>query len=750
MSLPVPCMAEISERMRDMKDKSQGSIKLMAFLAVLAATVLVVLGYAGGIGSAKGIKLGLDLAGGVSITYETVKEDPTQTEIDDTIYKMQQRADNYSTESAVYQEGDRRVVVDIPGVKDANRILEELGNAGSIQFIPVDGNMTMTEDGYVLDYSIEELYEMGQVVIDGSDITAATPKAYNDTIGVEYVVVLELNATGANKFAKATEKYLGRQIAIVYDGEVISWPLVQTVISDGVATISGQENMEEAGNLATTIRIGALPLELQEIRSNVVGAKLGEEAIRTSLIAGAVGLVLIFIFMIVYYRIPGLAASLALGLYVTLELILLNLLDITLTLPGVAGIVLSIGMAVDANVIIFTRIREELASGKTVASSMKIGFAKATSAIVDGNVTTLIAAAVLAILGSGTVKGFAYTLALGIVLSMFTALFVTKFILRALYQVGFDREKYFGIQKERKSFDFIKLAPKGYILSDLMILVGVVFLFINKGSIGTAFNYGLDFKGGTSTEVFFDDAVPGNDELAAFVSGVIGDKEVDVAPVVGENAVIIKTKELDLDTRTALSDAFSAEYGVDGEKIINESISAAVSGEMKRNALLAVVIATVCMLIYIWIRFQDLNFGTSAVLALIHDVLAVVTLYAVLKLTVGTTFIACMLTIVGYSINATIVIFDRIRENRAEMLKKETLADVVNDSITQTVSRSINTSLTTFIMVFVLYLLGVDSVKEFALPLMVGVVVGAYSSICITGALWYHFSKVFHKRRTVE
>ena len=734
-----------------MKDKSQGSIKLAGFLVVLALTVLMTLGVLGGFGSAEGIKLGLDLAGGVSITYETVKEDPTQTEVDDTIYKMQQRADNYSTESAVYQEGDRRVVVDIPGVQDANRILEELGNAGSIQFIPVEGNMTMGEDGsYTLDYTIEELYEKGQVVIDGSDITTASPKAYNDTIGVDYIVILELNASGTTKFAKATEEYLGQEIAIVYDGKVISWPTVQNVISDGTATISGQRDMQEASNLASTIRIGALPLELKEVRSNVVGAKLGEEAIQTSLLAGAVGLILIFLFMIVFYRIPGLAASLALIFYVTLELILLNLLDITLTLPGVAGIVLSIGMAVDANVIIFTRIREELATGKTVGSSMKLGFSKALSAIIDGNVTTLIAAAILAVLGSGTVKGFAYTLALGIILSMFTALFVTRFILKAFYQMGFDKEKFYGIQKERKVFDFIRLSPKCYLLSGLVIAVGIVFLFINRSTIGSAFHYGLDFKGGTSTEVFFDGDLPGNDEISSFVAGVIKDNEVDVAPVVGDNAVIIKTKELNLETRTALSEAFSSQYGIDGERITNESISAAVSGEMKRDAMLAVVIATVCMLIYIWIRFKDFSFGSSAVIALVHDVLVVVTLYAVIKLTVGTTFIACMLTIVGYSINATIVIFDRIRENKAEMLKKDTLEDVVNNSITQTVSRSINTSLTTFIMVFVLYLFGLDSVKEFALPLMVGVVCGAYSSICITGALWYHFKGLFGKMKKAE
>lgn len=722
-----------------MKNKSKGFLKLAASLLVMILTILMVLGRIGGIGSAAGIKLGLDLAGGVSITYEAVKDAPSQTEMDDTIYKMQQRADNYSTESAVYQEGEKRVVVDIPGVEDANRILEELGSAGSLQFVPVEGNISLTQEGYVLDYTIEELYEMGQVLLDGTDVASAEAGSYQDTVGVKHVVSLEMTGSGTKKFADATRKYLGSQIAIVYDGEVVSAPVVNEVITEGKASISGPNTtIEEASRLAATIRIGALPLELEEIRSNVVGAKLGEEAIRTSLVAGAVGLALVFLFMIIFYRIPGLASSLALGLYVTLTLILLNVLEITLTLPGVAGIILSIGMAVDANVIIFTRIKEELATGKTVASSMKLGFHKALSAIIDGNVTTLIAAAILAMLGSGTVKGFAYTLALGIVLSMFTALFVTKFLLQALYQAGFRHEKFYGIQKERKVFDFIKLAPKCYLASGLVILVGVVFLFVNKFTIGGVFNYGLDFKGGTSTEVVFEGELPGNDEIASFVGDIIGDHEVDVAPVVGENSVIIKTKELELDTRAALTEGFAAEYGVDAEKVTNESISAAVSGEMKRDALLAVGIAAVCMLIYIWIRFKDLCFGTSAVLALLHDVLVVVTLYAAIRLTVGTTFIACMLTIVGYSINATIVIFDRIRENRKEYPDWEP-ERIINTSITQTVSRSINTSLTTFLMVLVLYLLGMESVKEFALPLMVGVVGGAYSSICVTGPLWFKF-----------
>ncbi|MBR6395425.1 MAG: protein translocase subunit SecD [Lachnospiraceae bacterium] len=724
-----------------MKDNVKGCLKLSGFVAVLAVVILVAVGVFGKFGSASGIKLGLDLAGGVSITYEAVKDDVSQEEMADTVYKMQQRADNYSTESSVVKEGDRRIVIDIPGVTDSNRILEELGKAGSIQFVPVEGNISGSEGEYTLNYTVDELYEKGQVVIDGSDIRTASAKNYNDTIGVQHVVVLELNEEGKGKFAEATGANIGKQIAIVYDGKVISAPYVQNQISDGTAQITGQKTLQEASDLASIIRIGALPLELKEVRSNVVGAKLGDEAIRTSLLAGAIGLALIIIFMICLYRIQGVAASLALVFYTAAELVLLNLLDITLTLPGVAGIILSIGMAVDANVIIFTRVKEEIATGKTVRSSIKLGFEKALSAILDGNITTIIAAVILAIFGSGTVKGFAYTLALGIILSMITALFITRFLLYALYELGFDTEKFYGKAKELKTRDYVKFAPKAYCISGGIILIGIIFMIVNKATIGNPFNYGLDFKGGTSTSVYFDGAVPSNDEISSFVAGVINDNEVDVAPVVGENAVIIKTKDLTLDQRTTLENKFVSDYGVDQDKITNESISAAVSGEMKRDALIAVIIATVCMLIYIWIRFKDFAFGGAAVLALICDVLTVIAVYSVLKLTVGTNFIACMLTIVGYSINATIVIFDRIRENKAAASRKETVKDIVNKSITQTFSRSINTSLTTFITVFVLFILGVDTIKEFALPLMVGIVAGCYSSVCITGTLWYQMKK---------
>lgn len=710
--------------------KSRGIISLIltaALIGVLGFTAVMGWG-SGSIGSAKNIKLGLDLAGGVSITYQAKDANPTKEQMDDTIYKLQKRVESYSTEATVYQEGDDRINIEIPGVTDANKVLEELGKPGSLEF--------QTEDG--------------TTVLTGTDIKTATAKTGEDrTTGKqEYTVELVLNEEGTQKFADATTANVGKRIAIIYDGEVISNPTVKTAITGGTAYIDGQASYDEAEKLASTIRIGGLQLELEELRSNVVGAQLGEEAISTSLMAGAIGLAIVFLFMIIVYLLPGFASSLALLIYTGLVIVLLNAFNITLTLPGIAGIILSIGMAVDANVIIFARVREELSAGRNVKSALRVGFQKAFSAIFDGNVTTLIAAAVLAIMGTGSVKGFAYTLALGIVVSMFTALVVTRIIIFAFYAIGLKSPKLYGTKKERNAIDFLSRKKTFFAISLILILVGPVFMGINAGSGKGALNYSLDFQGGTSTNVTFNEDYSIKEidsEIVPVVEEVTNDANVQTQKVRDSKQVIIKTRALDLDEREALNAALVEKFGVDDSLITAENISSTVSAEMRQDAIIAVIVATICMLIYIWIRFKDVRFATSAVLALLHDVLIVLAFYAVVRISVGNTFIACMLTIVGYSINATIVIFDRIREELRGVKRKEGLEAVVNDSITQTLTRSIYTSLTTFIMVAVLYVLGVSSIREFAAPLMVGIVCGAYSSVCITGAFWYVMKKKFAK-----
>lgn len=702
--------------------KNRGIISLIltvVLIALMGFTVLVGFGKTG-TGAMKNIKLGLDLAGGVSITYQVKDKDPSDEEMSDTIYKLQRRVEQYSTEASVYQEGNDRINIEIPGVTDANKILDELGKPGALEF--------QTEDG--------------KTVLTGSDIETATARAGEDSMkNKEYSVELTLNEKGTEKFAEATKENVGKKINIVYDGATISDPYVRQEIDTGQAYISGNFTFEQADNLASTIRIGGLKLELEELRSNVVGAQLGEQAISTSLKAGAIGLALIIVFMICVYYLPGLASGLALLIYTELVLVILNAFNVTLTLPGIAGIILGIGMAVDANVIIFARVREEMSRGKTVKNSLKTGFQKAMSAIVDGNVTTLIAAAVLWFRGSGPVKGFAQTLAIGIIVSMFTALVVTRIIVFSFFAVGLRKEGlYYRPKKEREPIAFVEKRKVFFGASALLIAASLVVMGVNSSQGKGAFAYSLEFEGGTSTNVTFNEefSIDEIDEkIVPVVEKITGDKNVQTQKVAGTNQVIIKTVTLSLDQREELNKAMADEFNVDESLITAENISSTVSNEMRKDAVAAVIISTICMLLYIWFRFKDIRFAASAILALLHDVLIVVGFYAIARISVGNTFIACMLTIVGYSINATIVIFDRIREELHYQTKKTDLMAVVNKSITQTLTRSIYTSLTTFVMVAILFVMGVSSIREFAAPLMVGVICGAYSSVCITGALWY-------------
>ena len=702
--------------------------KAAVILAVILAAFVGLAYYASiilsstGVGEDMSIPLGLDLSGGVSITYQVVDENPSAEDMSDTIYKLQKRVDSYSTEASVYQVGDDRITVEIPGVQDANEILEDLGNPGSLEFQMPDGSVFMT----------------GDMVEDAQGATA-TDRYGNK----QYIVSLKLTDEGAKVFGEVTSENIGKNLPIVYDGETISYPQVQSAITGGEAQITGMSSFEEADNLATQIRIGSLSLQLSELESSVVGAQLGSQAIASSLKAGAIGLAIVMVFMIVMYAVPGIAASLALAIYTTLVIATLYLFDITLTLPGIAGIILGIGMAVDANVIVFARIREEIATGKSVQTSMKIGFQKAMSAILDGNITTLIASVVLMALGSGTVKGFAYTLMIGIILSLFTAMVVTRYILYSLYALGLKSEKLYGRAKERKSIDFIGKKAVFFTISGIIIAAGLISMGVHSATEGKALNYGLDFMGGTSTTADFGKDMTIEDienDIVPYVEKVTGDSDVQATKVEGTTQVTIKTRTLSLDERQELEDTLAENCDVDASTITSQSISSTISGEMRSDALKAVIVSCIFMLLYIWFRFKDIRFAASAILALVHDVLVVITVYALVRISVGSTFIACVLTIVGYSINDTIVIFDRIRENLALKTGKQTaedLREIANKSLTQTLSRSINTSITTFIMVVMLYILGVASIRDFSLPLMAGLVCGAYSSICIATELWY-------------
>ncbi len=814
-----------------MEKKDNKALRILGFFLILALTGFMgytaIVGFGEKkIGSAYNVKQGLDLAGGVSITYQIVGEEaPTQEDINDTLYKLKMKAESYSTEAQVYQEGTDRITIEIPGVSDADAILKDLGKPGSLYFIAQtdsngnlnytykvtnDGNMVYFDDNgnefyyisensavyyddetgtakldengnaitypivdstdinlqYTLLYPIEELKANGSVILEGSDVKSAKAQSYQDQQSglKQNVVNLSFNERGKKAFADATAKAVvaGETIAIYYDGNFISVPRVNDSINTGEAVVSGMGSYEEADRLAAKIRIGALKLTLQEIRSNIVGAQLGSDAIRTSLLAGMIGFGIVAVIMIAVYFLPGFAAVLALVLYTFLIVVCLSVFNeyFTLTLPGIAGIILSIGMAVDANVIIFARIREELATGKTLQSSVDIGFKKALSAILDGNITTLIASVVLMIMGTGSVKGFAQTLALGIILSMITALFITRVLVNGFISLGLKNEKLFGIAKEKKPIDFLSKGKIFSLISVAVILAGIVVMVVYQVKDGKAMNYSLEFMGGTSTTATLNENMSIEQidaNITPTIEKITGDSNVQITKVEGSNEIIVKTKTLNEDERDQLSDFFTEQYNVDEKTINSETISATVSGEMRRNSIISVTVAVICMLIYIWIRFSDYRFGISSVMALVHDVLVVLAFYAIARVSVSSTFIACMLTIVGYSINATIVIFDRVRENKKEAAEKLRIAsakrrskknnaaasedislkDIVNKSITQTLSRSIFTSLTTFAMVLMLFILGVTSIKDFALPLMIGIACGCYSSICLAGFFWY-------------
>lgn len=732
------------------KTKRKAVINLIIFFLLLAGGIYMAIAGVGQNESGKtaNVPLGLDLQGGLSVTYEIQDEKPTSDEIKATVDKLQRRVDAYSSEGEVYQEGNDRITVEIPlntEKVDAHDVLDELGQPGQLLFLDSE-NYTIWQQNQ--NNGTNDAYE---AVLTGSDIKNAQAGVDDSGTVKDYVVQLQFTDEGAQKFATATAANIGKPIYIIYDGAVASAPTVQSAITDGNAVINKISSYDEAESLASTIKIGALPLELKQIQYNIVGAKLGQKAVSTSLIAGAIGFGLVCILMIVLYRFPGFIASLALTGYVVLMLLILSIRHITLTLPGIAGIILSIGMAVDANVIIFTRIREEISAGSGVRAAVKAGFSKALSAILDGNITTLIATVVLMILGSGSIKGFAVTLMLGIVLSMFTALFVTKMLLNSFLELGVQNPKMYGKAKEPKIHGYVKNFKICGVASLIVIIAGLAFLGVNHSRIGKSLNYSLEFTGGTSTTATFaEDDVYTLERAESEVAPVIAEKAgidagtIQIQTVEGNNQVIFKTSELTEEQSAKIDDLLKSQFKA--TEVDNQSISSTISGEMKKDAIVAIAVSSVLMLLYIAFRFSDVKFGVSAVLALVHDVLVVFAAYSIGTLSVGNTFIACMLTIVGYSINATIIIFDRIRENMRTQDSKESLEELVNKSIGQTFTRTIYTSLTTFIMVFVLFVMGVTSLKEFTFTLMLGIVCGAYSSVCITGPLWYTMKKKFSKK----
>ncbi len=682
------------------------------------------------------IKLGLDIKGGVYVVMEAQTDlegeelaelmNQTQAVIEERVNQMG------LAEPVVTVEGQKRIRVELPGAEDAEAAIEQIGQTAQLQFALADGTP----------------------VLDGSNVKDATTGMAEKG---GYAVILQFDSDGADKFTNATQQaysgaitsaYTDQNVAnnaimIMLDNQIISAPVVDNgPISGGSCEISGNFSQEDAKNLAALIRGGALPVDLVEVTSSVQTAKIGYNALEQSIIAGFIGLALIFVIMLVGYRLMGLTANIGLLLYVVIILNVMALMGSVLTLPGIAGIILSIGMAVDANVVIFSRIREEIIGGKSIRVAVQTGFKRAMSTVIDSQVTTFIAAIILYQVGTSTVKGFAWTLMIGILASLLTAVLITRLYMSILSESkAFAKKGFYGIKKDNtatfqinKELHFIKHRKIFYSISILILVIGLIFGLVR------GLNYGIDFTGGTMLQVNM-----GKQVAVADVQKSI--KEYKLQPEIiysgaGNEEVVIRTmKALDSDQRAEVLDKLQADFGFADEDIVaQELFGPSVGKELRNNAIKAVLLSALFMLIYIRLRFSEWKFGGAALLGVLNDVLMVIAFYAIFNVQVNNPFIAGILTVVGYSINDTIVVFDRVREN-LKYMKKGSTEELLDKSITQTLGRSLMTSFTTLIVMVPMLVMTGEAIRVFVLPLMIGVLVGAASSITICSPLYYEFSR---------
>ena len=729
--------------------KSKAAVILVAILAAFAglAYYASIILSSTGIGEEMSIPLGLDLSGGVSITYQVMDENPSAEDMSDTIYKLQKRVESYSTEASVYQVGDDRIAVEIPGVTDASKILEELGNPGSLEFQLSDGTVFMT----------------GDQVADAQ--AATTTDQYGNK---QYVVQLTLTDEGAKTFGEVTSENVGKALPIVYDGEVISYPTVQEAITGGTAQISGQSTFEEAQTLATQIRIGSLSLQLSELESSVVGAQLGSQAISSSLKAAAIGLVIVMVFMIIVYAVPGVAAALALAIYTALVIATLYLFEITLTLPGIAGIILSIGMAVDANVLIYERTKEELRAGKGVKKALADGYSNAFSAIFDSNLTSIITGIILFNFGTGPIRGFATTLIIGILVSFFTAVFMTRLV----YEHFMNKDKWLNLTFTSKisrnllvntRFDFMGTNKKSLIIVSAIILV-CIGSFALRG-----LSQSIDFTGGRNFKVQFENPVE-PEQVRELIADKFGeDVNVNVIAIgtdkktvristnyriadEGNNvdseieSYLYETLKPLLTQNITLATFIDRDNHTGGSIVSSQKVGPSIADDIKTGAVWSVVLALIAIGLYILIRFRNIAYSIGSIVALTCDTIMIIGAYSLLwgivpfSLEIDQTFIGAILTAIGYSINDKVVIFDRVREFFG-LYPKRDKRQLFNDSLNTTLARTINTSLSTLIVLLCIFILGGDSIRSFAFAMILGVVIGTLSSLFIASPIAYNMMK---------
>ncbi|MEK4230119.1 protein translocase subunit SecDF [Solibacillus sp. FSL H8-0538] len=695
------------------------------------------------------VKLGLDLQGGFEVLYEVESlvdgQDVTPAVLADTTTALDNRINEFGvSEPSIEVEGEDRIRVQLAGLDDQSSARELLSSTANLTFRDVDNN----------------------ILLDGKDLKEGGASASFDQ---QNQPIVTLTLKDAAKFAEVTQKVMsmgeGRNLLVVwldFEEGVDSYAeeatkpkpkfesaaSVTQVLNTTDVMISGNFTVEETKNFASVLNAGSLPVKLTEIYSTSVGAQFGEEALTSTVFAGIVGVIIIFVFMLLYYRLPGFISIITLTVFTFLVLAVFNGINAVLTLPGIAAIVLGIGMAVDANILTAERIREELRVGHSVKEAFHFGSKSSLTAIIDAQLTTLLAAVVLFYFGTSSVKGFATTLIISILLSFVTAVWGSRVLLGLLVKSGyFNNPSWFGIAKSKQHkpeenvttlelttkfdrLDFVRNRKKFYAASMVICIVGAIILGVFR------LNLGIDFSSGTRVEIQANQELT-QEEIIKYVDE-IGLPTDDVV-ISGEekNTAVLRYKE-DFTQQEVLD--FKADvlktYGHDPTL---STVSSQVGEELAKNAMYALALAALGIIIYVAIRFEW-RMGLGAILSLLHDVFFMVAIFSFLRLEVDITFIAAVLTIVGYSINDTIVTFDRIRENiehHEKITTKEELANIVNKSLRQTMGRSVNTVLTVIIVVIALIFLGAPSIQNFSIALLIGLVTGMYSSICIAAQVWY-------------
>lgn len=689
------------------------------------------------------LNLGLDLQGGMylvlAVDTSGLKEDAKRDARARAIEILRNRLDPQGVkEYPIYPQGKDRIVIQLPGETERERVLRRIKRVAHLEFKLVSDDLDKMKQA--LEGSVPPGYELltfqdkpilleKKVVLTGDTIVDARVEFSQRTFGQPYVS-LTFNNKGARLFSQITGQNIRRRLAILLDGVVESAPVIRERIPSGRAQITGRFSVEESNDLAIVLRAGALPAPVDVIEERTVGPTLGKDSIAKGIKAIILGGIVVLSFMMIYYFLAGVVANAALCMNLILILGVLSYFKATLTLPGIAGLVLTVGMAVDANVLVFERIKEELKSGKTLHSGIVSGYNRAFLTILDANVTTLITALILFQFGTGPVRGFATTLSIGILASMFTAIIVTRVVFDILTKNKVISRLQMLHLIRQPNIDFIGRRRIAYLFSVAIIVIGLI-TFMKRGEK----NFGIDFTGGTVQQFKFTSPVPM--ERIRSSLGRIGLGDAAIQRFGGDKEVIIRTFA---DTPEVVTEEFRKDFSDNSFEVTRvEKVGPAIGKDLREKALLALLYAMIGICIYISLRFQ-FKFAIVAIIALFHDVLISISALAMTNREISIPVIAALLTVVGYSINDTIVIFDRIRED-LKIMRKSSFKDILNLSINQTLSRTLLTSMTTLFVVLSLFLFGGEVIKDFSFVLLIGVIVGTYSSIFVASAVladWSH------------